>query len=62
MDPGSAASAATARPTKRGDSLIAAKCPSSAVAVRQFDSSTPNASSIISERSQPGVNATAVHP
>src|ERR687893_167137 len=38
------------------------KCGWMAVASRQFDSSTPKFSSIISERSQPGVKATAVHP
>ena len=39
-----------------------AKCGTLAVASSQFDSSTPKLSSIISERSQPGVSATAVHP
>ena len=58
--PGSAASAATARPTKRGLSEIAAKC--GCAASRQVSSVTPKASSIISERSQPGVSATAVQP
>jgi hypothetical protein len=37
-----------------------AKWGSALVASRQFSSVTPKCSSIISERSQPGVNATAV--
>jgi hypothetical protein len=57
---GSAASAATARPTKRGDSEIAAKCFTGAS--RQLSSVTPKVSSIISDLSQPGVSASAVHP
>ena len=59
---GSAARAATARPTKRGLSEIAAKWPPAAGVSRQVSSVTPKASSIISERSQPGVSATAVQP
>jgi hypothetical protein len=39
-----------------------AKCGTRSSASRQVASVTPNASSIISERSQPGVSATAVAP
>ena len=56
---GSAASAAIARPTNRGVSEMA-KCGTFASASRQFSSVTPKMSSITSERSQPGVTATAV--
>ncbi len=39
-----------------------AKCGTFSSASRQFASVTPKLSSIISERSQPGVSATAVAP
>ena len=66
----SAAMAATPRPTKRGDSesanaggAIGSPPPrSGSSALRQLASATPQLSSIISERSQPGVTATAVAP
>ena len=50
---GRPASAATARPTKRGDSEMQ-KCGVRSVASRQFDSVTQWCSSICSERIQPG--------
>ncbi len=60
---GSAARAATARPTYRGDSE-SAKSGGAVVptASRQSSSVVPNASSIISERIHPGVTQTAVAP
>src|SRR5204863_6441281 len=56
---GSDASATTARPTYRGDSE-SAKSGGAESDSRQFASETPKLSSIISDRSQPGVLATAV--
>ena len=59
--PRSVKRATTARPTNAGVSEMA-KCGDRRVASRQLSSRTPYASSIASDRSQPGVSDTAVAP